>query len=329
VGIARNQFSFYLEIFSIPGFLAEPLATLGYQVIIGKDLPEDLPEEFKFGDMKQLLDSRGITDVTAIDLFDERADLRYDLNFPVPSTEEGRYRTVCDLGTLEHVFDTRQCMENCMRMVKPGGHYLLCTPVIGWHRHGLQPRAHHRRLPAERVRHRVLEIQHIKRSGRRGTGVRSNWAARRARSLPSARHPQWLDLDRWTENVFARRVSGTTARQVGARLSALAVAGVGEPRSILDFACGAGRVMLRLWQQALRGVLVFTNHGPSVAEMERKGFLERMTADEHAQIIESYDETGFGFVPSFSRELPVFYREAAWLGQDAVACVVDGLTRLR
>jgi hypothetical protein len=137
VGIARNQFSFYLEIFSIPGFLAEPLATLGYQVIIGKDLPEDLPEEFKFGDMKQLLDSRGITDVTAIDLFDERADLRYDLNFPVPSTEEERYRTVCDLGTLEHVFDTRQCMENCMRMVKPGGHYLLCTPVIGWHRHGL------------------------------------------------------------------------------------------------------------------------------------------------------------------------------------------------
>jgi hypothetical protein len=106
--------------------------TIGFQVILGKDLPD----EFRYDDAKQLLAARGISDVTTIDLFDERADLRYDLNLPVPSSEEERYRTVCDIGTLEHLFDTKQCMENCMRMVRPGGRYFLCTPVRGYYRHG-------------------------------------------------------------------------------------------------------------------------------------------------------------------------------------------------
>jgi hypothetical protein len=132
LAIVDRHIPFYREIFAIPGFLAEPLLTIGFQAIIG----EDLPDEFRYEHAKQLLRARGITDVTAIDLFDERADLRYDLNLPVPSREEERYRTVCDIGTLEHLFDTKQCMENCMRMVSPGGHYFLCTPVRGYYRHG-------------------------------------------------------------------------------------------------------------------------------------------------------------------------------------------------
>jgi hypothetical protein len=55
----------------------------------------------------------------------------------VPEGEHERYQTVIDIGTIEHVFDTRQCLENCFRMVKVGGHYFVQTPVRGCSGHGL------------------------------------------------------------------------------------------------------------------------------------------------------------------------------------------------
>jgi hypothetical protein len=44
---------------------------------------------------------------------------------------------VIDIGSLEHVFDTRQCLENCLRMVRVGGVYILHTAVKGYYLHGL------------------------------------------------------------------------------------------------------------------------------------------------------------------------------------------------
>ena len=45
-------------------------------------------------------------------------------------------RTFIDIGSVEHVFDSRQCFENCLRMVALGGHYMLHTPVNGYYAHG-------------------------------------------------------------------------------------------------------------------------------------------------------------------------------------------------
>jgi hypothetical protein len=59
------------------------------------------------------------------------------MNHPVPAEERGRYGTFIDVGSLEHVFDTRQCLENSLRMIRRGGHYLLHTPVKGYFAHGL------------------------------------------------------------------------------------------------------------------------------------------------------------------------------------------------
>src|ERR1022692_3747113 len=73
---------------------------------------------------------------TSLDLFDPRSELRYDMNHRVPEHEHGRYATFIDIGSLEHVFDTRPCFENCLRMVAPGGHYVLHTPVNGYYAHG-------------------------------------------------------------------------------------------------------------------------------------------------------------------------------------------------
>ncbi len=82
------------------------------------------------------LENRGLKDVWFLDFFDSRAQLRYDMNEPVPESEHERYGTFIDIGCLEHLFDTRQCIENCLRMVKTGGLYFLHTPVKGFLGHG-------------------------------------------------------------------------------------------------------------------------------------------------------------------------------------------------
>ena len=74
--------------------------------------------------------------IDILDWYDSRATLRLDMNQPVAAEFHNRYRLFIDIGCLEHVFDTRQCIENCLRMVAPGGHYVLCTPVSGWVGHG-------------------------------------------------------------------------------------------------------------------------------------------------------------------------------------------------
>lgn len=132
MGVLKRHLEFYREIFEIPGFLTKPLLTLGFQDVIGDDLPDD----FNYDDARQLLTARGLSEVITLDLFDNRADLRYDLNLPVPEAEHERYATVLDIGTVEHVFDSRQCLESCLRMVRPGGHYFVVTAVKGYLRHG-------------------------------------------------------------------------------------------------------------------------------------------------------------------------------------------------
>ena len=133
MGILTMHAEMHREVFALPGMLEEPFLQIGYQIIAGKNPPDDLD----YPDVKQWLQARGVHDITAIDYFDHKADLRYDLNLPVPEHEHERYRTVIDIGTIEHLFDTRQALENCMRMVRVGGLYFLHTPVNGYCGHGL------------------------------------------------------------------------------------------------------------------------------------------------------------------------------------------------
>ncbi len=102
--------------------------------------PPPLPafsDELRVADLGEYLRNRGLRQIEVLDLFDPRATLRYDMNQPVPESEHERYGTLLDIGCLEHVFDTRQCLENCLRMVRTGGTYFLHTPVKGFFGHGL------------------------------------------------------------------------------------------------------------------------------------------------------------------------------------------------
>lgn len=129
--------SYFEEIFALPGFLADPVLVFGLQdAWKSAEVPTPQSELLCHPDLNAYLRARGLR-VLTMDHFDPRADLRYDMNEPVPVNEHGQYSTLIDIGCLEHVFDTRQCLENCLRMVKIGGHYLLHTPINGYFGHGL------------------------------------------------------------------------------------------------------------------------------------------------------------------------------------------------
>jgi hypothetical protein len=129
------------EILRLPGALSSPLLLFGLQEI--GIAPARLaasgliPKGYDAPDLATLLCRRGVEEVDVLDWFDERANIRHDMNTPLPPALQGRYRVLIDIGSLEHVFDTRQCLENCMKALVSGGIYVLHTCVKGYFRHGL------------------------------------------------------------------------------------------------------------------------------------------------------------------------------------------------
>lgn len=133
MAILRQHLKYYREIFAIPEVLSEPFLTIGFQDFLGDNFPSD----FRFRTLEEFMKQRGFDKIEALDLFDERAHIRHDLNTPVPLNLQEKYKTVFDIGSIEHVFDARQCLENCLRMVSVGGCYGLVTTVHGYYGHGL------------------------------------------------------------------------------------------------------------------------------------------------------------------------------------------------
>ena len=64
-----------------------------------------------------------------LDLAD--GDLKLDLNCDLVELA-GRYESVFDLGTCEHVWDIHRARCNVLRAVKVGGWFLSHTPIAGW-----------------------------------------------------------------------------------------------------------------------------------------------------------------------------------------------------
>lgn len=171
MAVLRGHIPYYKEILALPGFCSEPVLLFGFQdvrigrlnrrppselskveriraawstlrhrvrVLLRRVHPDvALPDEYRAPDLAAILRNHGVRDVEILDHFDSRATLRHDMNLPVPDALEERFGTLIDIGCLEHLFDTKTCMENCMRMVKTGGHYCLHTCVNGYLGHGL------------------------------------------------------------------------------------------------------------------------------------------------------------------------------------------------
>jgi hypothetical protein len=74
-------------------------------------------------------DTFGIRQYITLDLAD--GDLKLDLNDDL-SELAGKYATVVNYGTLEHVWNTHQAWLNALRAVEAGGTFVSHSPVGGW-----------------------------------------------------------------------------------------------------------------------------------------------------------------------------------------------------
>ena len=89
------------------------------------------------GTLEPLLEVLGAVEITAIDASEyEGADLLHDLNEPVPEALHGRFTTVFDGGTMEHVFDVPAVLRNYLAMVEVGGRLILHTMANNYLGHG-------------------------------------------------------------------------------------------------------------------------------------------------------------------------------------------------
>lgn len=121
------------QVFRISGFYNSPFLMFGFQ-----EMSHDFFPTIKVSDFKQYLQSKGVEEITVIDWDDERADIHLDMNNSLPKQlKDKKFKVVADVGCLEHVLNTKQCLDNCLSMVEVGGLYLLSTPVMGYYKHGI------------------------------------------------------------------------------------------------------------------------------------------------------------------------------------------------
>jgi len=87
-----------------------------------------------FDTARDFFASLGVADYTSIDL--DGGDLKLNLNDPQPSIFQ-KYRTVINIGTLEHVWDNHSAWSNALSAVQVGGMLISVHPDGGWHSHGI------------------------------------------------------------------------------------------------------------------------------------------------------------------------------------------------
>ena len=95
-----------------------------------QDVPSGTsPEEFFYG--------CGFTEVNSLDITDrEGADVIHDMNKLVPDSLLNNFDFIFDGGTMEHVFDTKMFLCNCVKMLRVGGIVHHGNPLNNQVNHG-------------------------------------------------------------------------------------------------------------------------------------------------------------------------------------------------
>jgi len=76
----------------------------------------------RFVHAKVLFEMLGMQEYFDMDKFaSDSPAILHDLNIPVPKDLQEKFSLILDGGTIEHIFDVRQVMDNVLAMLKPGG----------------------------------------------------------------------------------------------------------------------------------------------------------------------------------------------------------------
>ncbi|MEQ9259985.1 MAG: hypothetical protein RIG84_12925 [Roseovarius sp.] len=80
----------------------------------------------------------GLGEIETMDFSDyEGAGIIHDLNDPVPEALHGQFDFIFDGGTLEHVFNVPQALENVFNMLTVGGRFVSANGFNDWTFHGI------------------------------------------------------------------------------------------------------------------------------------------------------------------------------------------------
>jgi hypothetical protein len=225
MAILGNVLKYYLEVFALEGVLEGPLLLFGHQdIFLEPQFPlrelsrhdPGVEDYYRARDVKDLFLKKNVSEVMTLDVFDPRADIKHDMNLPIPEAHFERFASFMDIGSMEHVFDFRQCFENSLRMVRPGGTYFAHLPVRGYTSHGF-----HTPGPEAILAGLILngfQITYLRITSSDGAPLRS-WAqstdvllwvvARKTRSMGAFRIPQ---QDPETSAECERGLSGVAMR---------------------------------------------------------------------------------------------------------------------
>lgn len=118
--------------------LTVPVDVLAAQAVRLKLAPPDWPafarDGFAEDFFRQIL---GATEVTSFDNSPyQGATVVHDFNRPIPASFHQRFDTVVDGGSLEHIFDVKQALENYINMTRAGGLIFINTPANNLCGHG-------------------------------------------------------------------------------------------------------------------------------------------------------------------------------------------------
>lgn len=137
MAIMKEHIPYYIEVLGITNFARSPLLIFGYHDCRYDHAP-DVPATFREASFQDVLSRHyGVEKIRTLDLFDSRADLRIDMNDPIDLGLHQGFQTVIDIGSIEHVFDTKQCLWNLISFVTVGGYLMIVTPCKGYYGHGL------------------------------------------------------------------------------------------------------------------------------------------------------------------------------------------------
>ena len=79
----------------------------------------------------------GVEQVDSIDYSSfEGCTIVHDMNKSITKPHHNKYDLVIDGGSLEHIFDVKTSISNCMNMVKEGGYFISFFPTNNFTNHG-------------------------------------------------------------------------------------------------------------------------------------------------------------------------------------------------
>ncbi|MEM9434543.1 MAG: methyltransferase domain-containing protein [Pseudomonadota bacterium] len=107
------------------------LRTAGFDEDLDSFVQED-------GFSETLFDRLGFGKIETMDFASyEGPSIEQDLNLPVPEDLHGQFDFIFDGGTIEHVFNVPQALENINLMLKPEGRFVSANGMNGWVGHGM------------------------------------------------------------------------------------------------------------------------------------------------------------------------------------------------